>query len=179
VGDHREHHGADHGSGPGSPRVGSSRSGCLGRLLSYFLIGWVVLLGLYILSLLSGEPETHEPAAVKDEPAATAPPRGYNALRDVHDSVEAAKLVDRKLIDVIPELGKIVAFVDVSQTDGHLMVHFKDVYTPLPMTDKRPFEELIADLWRSLSYVKDRGWSPNLEIVEHDGDRTTSRTIRP
>lgn len=163
----------DEGPGPAPP----PRKSRLGRYLTYVLFAWMGLLVLFLLAQSSEEP-TADPGPAKGPVMAKAPPpRGYDPVRDVHDSVQAAKEIDTMLTRSGAE--KILKFSDVSTKDGHLIVHFKEVYNLLGTDDKALLERQILTYWRQTKYVAVQGWSPTVEFIEHTENSSHSRTRTP
>jgi len=119
------------------------------------------------------------PGVVEAVPNTAGPPRGYDSLRDVRASAEATKLMEKTLLEAAKDTDQILLFVEISIADGHLVVHFKDLYSQLDPGDRAGYEEGIAVAWRSTGYVKDREWSPNVEFVEHAEGVTRSHLDRP
>lgn len=158
--------------------TGQSR---LSRYMTYGMLVWVALLIGFFLAQRNQPPGGVD--VLQAEGAADAekggPPRGYDSVRDVSDSVKAAKMIDGQLVKSTPGADKIIEFVDVSNRDGHLVVHFKEIYNVLSMSEKAPLEDDLVRLWGASEYVSQRKWNPNVEIVEHAGKGTRSRMKTP
>lgn len=168
-----EYDAGDAGSAGGqgtSPPGWKSR---LVRYLTYGLFAWLGCLILFLLSQSHDEPPEPEPAEVKRE----VPPKGYDPVRDVHDSAEAAKEIDTML--AAAGASKILSFTDVSNKDGHLIVHFNEVYSKLDRRGRAELEGNIVKYWNDTKWVVRRGWSSAVEFVEHEGKSARSHTEKP
>jgi hypothetical protein len=159
---------------PAPPTKGQSR---LNRYLSQFLLVWIVVLGYFVWQYMSPRPEAEAPQA-DEAPASTkaAPRRGFDAKRDQHESAEARKLVDRMLIKELPGANLLIAYVDISNKDGHLIVALKPVYRQLGETDRAPLENGIVEFWAKTEYVADREWNPDVEFIEQGTAQAQARS---
>lgn len=137
------------------------------------VLGATVVL-LLALGWLAGEP------GIDTRPAATA---AQVPTISQAEAVEAARLFESLFSlagqAVSLDSSAYLAMIDVSTSDGHLIVHWKDGFAGSPLESRMGLEQETARIWREAKWVKTQGWSGDVNFVQHrTGREPITRWVR-
>lgn len=156
--------------------------GCLGRAGLYLALVPVVVFAFICLPHC-GEPE---PLPTEQAGPIVAPTVKPTISPRMQEAIDAAETMEAQMRQAAPQMRPILSMVDVATGDNHLIVHFKPEYAQLTAAEHAIVEGAVAKLWRGTKWVRERGWSGDVEFIEyralddlrHDGTDSWSHIDR-